>query len=53
MHDISRRFAEDLTVSLDRVFQDQGIEVDWPTFGAHTAYPPPDSPPEEGGHADS
>lgn len=48
MYEINRRFAADLTLSLDHVFAADGIEVDWPAFGAHHPYPPPDSPPEEG-----
>lgn len=45
MHDINRRFAQDITVSLDRVFERDGIQVEWPVYGAHHPYPPPDSPP--------
>lgn len=46
------RFATDLTQSLDGVYQQQGFQVTWPIFGAHHVYPPPDTPPEEGGDAD-
>ena len=51
-HDMIHRFATDLTQSLDGVYQQQGFQVTWPTFGAHHVYPPPDTPPEEGGDAD-
>lgn len=52
MHDINRRYAEDMTEALGVAFQATGIEVHWPVFGAHAQYPPPDSPPEEGDPAD-
>ncbi|KAK1387686.1 hypothetical protein POM88_015864 [Heracleum sosnowskyi] len=52
-HDMMRRFATDLTQSLDGVYRQQGVQVTWPTFGAHHIYPPPDTPPEEGGDADN
>lgn len=45
-HAITSRFAADLTHALDGVYQQQGIQVTWPVFGAHSAYPPPDTPPE-------
>ena len=52
MHDINRRFAQDLTQTLDSLYSSQGHRVDWPVFGDHAPYPPPDtppaSPPEEG-----
>ncbi|KAK1400619.1 hypothetical protein POM88_000224 [Heracleum sosnowskyi] len=51
-HDMLSRFASDLTQSLDGVYHQQGIQVTWPTFGAHHVYPPPDTPPEEGDDAD-
>ncbi|KAK1357609.1 hypothetical protein POM88_050865 [Heracleum sosnowskyi] len=53
MHDINRSFVQEMTVSLDRVFARDGVQIDWPIYGAHQQYPPPDSPPgsppEEGG----
>lgn len=56
MHDINRRFAQDMTVSLDRVFERDGIQVEWPVYGTHQPYPPPDTPPdsqpEEGDDSD-
>ncbi|KAK1385253.1 hypothetical protein POM88_022988 [Heracleum sosnowskyi] len=51
LFEINRKFAEDITLSLDHVLEADGIEVDWPVFRAHHPYPPPDSPPEEGGSA--
>lgn len=53
MHDINHRYAEDMTHALGVAFQATGIEVQWLVFGAHAQYPPPDSPPEEGGPADN
>jgi hypothetical protein len=52
-YDSQRQFAADLTQTLDGVFQQQGIQVTWPTFGSHTVYPPPDTPPEGGADDDS
>lgn len=51
-HEINSRFAADLTHALDGVYQQQGVQVTWPIYGAHTVYPPPDTPPEEGGSED-
>ncbi|KAK1378176.1 hypothetical protein POM88_024920 [Heracleum sosnowskyi] len=52
MHDIHRRFAQDLTQALGTAFRATGVDVAWPDFGADSVYPPPDTPPEEGGPAD-
>ena len=48
MHDIHRRFVENLTQALRSAFRATGVEVVWPVFGADMVYPPPDLPPEEG-----
>ncbi|XP_063936100.1 uncharacterized protein LOC135147178 [Daucus carota subsp. sativus] len=48
MHDIHRRFVEDLTQALGSSFRFIGVEVDWPVFGEGMVYSPPDPPPEEG-----
>ncbi|KAK1393581.1 hypothetical protein POM88_012637 [Heracleum sosnowskyi] len=52
MHDIHRRFAQDLTQALGTAFRATGVDIVWPDFGADSVYPPPDTPPEEGGTAD-
>ena len=46
------RFSADLTGALSAAFGALGADVPWPTYGAGSVYPPPDSPPAEGGDAD-
>ena len=45
------RFAVDLTGTLSSAFGALGADVPWPTYGAGSVYPPPDSPPAEGDDA--
>ena len=45
------RFAVDLTGALSAAFGALGADVPWSTYGAGSVYPPPDSPPAEGGDA--
>ncbi|KAK1375282.1 hypothetical protein POM88_031475 [Heracleum sosnowskyi] len=52
MHDIQSRFAQDLTQALGTAFRATGVDIAWPVFGMDSVYPPPDTPPEEGGPAD-
>ncbi|KAK1379194.1 hypothetical protein POM88_025938 [Heracleum sosnowskyi] len=39
-------------VVLSTAFRATGVDITWPTFGVDSVYPPPDTPPEEGGPAD-
>nr|XP_017245923.1 PREDICTED: uncharacterized protein LOC108217594 [Daucus carota subsp. sativus] len=48
MHDIHRRFDEDLTQALGSAFRAFGVEVDWSVFGAGMVY----RPAEEGDPVD-
>ena len=45
------RFAADLTGALSSAFGALGADVPWPTYGAGSVYPPPDTPSAEGGDA--
>ena len=45
------RFAADLTGALSAAFGALGADVPWPTYGAGSVYPPPDTPPAEGDDA--
>ena len=45
------RFTADLTGALSSAFGALGADVPWPTYGASSVYPPPDSPPAEGDDA--
>ncbi|KAK1401630.1 hypothetical protein POM88_001235 [Heracleum sosnowskyi] len=52
IHDSQSRFARDFTQALSAAFRATGVDIAWPTFGADYVYPPPDTPPEEGGTVD-
>ncbi|KAK1374659.1 hypothetical protein POM88_030852 [Heracleum sosnowskyi] len=54
-HDVGNtvnRFRVKLIGPLGIAFRATGVGITWPTFGADSVYPPPDTPPEEGGPAD-
>lgn len=52
LHDNFSAFANGMSRALAEAFAQQETLVEWPIFGSAVPYPPPDSPPEEGGHAD-
>ena len=45
-------FRVKLIGPLGTTFRATGVDVVWPDFGVDSVYPPPDTPPEEGGLAD-
>ena len=49
MYDNLGTFTTGLTRALAEAFAQQGTMLEWPQFGTAVPYPPPDSPPEEGG----
>ena len=48
MHESQGRFAHELTLALGTAFRGLGVDIQWPTFGEGSVYPPPDTPPPEG-----
>lgn len=46
-------FVNGLSHALAEAFAQQGTLMEWPVFGSAMPYPPPDSPPKSGGHADT
>lgn len=48
MHESQSRFAHELTLALGTAFRGLGANIQWPTYGEGSVYPPPDTPPPEG-----
>ena len=53
MYESQSRFVQELTQALETAFRGLGADIQWPTYGEGSVYPPSDTPPSEGDDNDS